>query len=185
MSRTLPFAAVLGAVATLATLDVAAAQQPLAPVQVRATATDRNSALVEDLEGDAATYAGRPRHWREAAHLYQRAADLRGAGPLAAANWRMAAWAYVGVQDLGNGRAMMEYAAECAASYGDVERAANAFIDAALIALADGRDDRVGLLVNKARMMTASPLLMPDQREAILRRIGDEPGLVRAADVQR
>jgi hypothetical protein len=89
----------------------------------------------------------------------------------------MSAWAYAAVNDFGSARSMMEHAAEAAASVGDVERSANSYVDAAIIALAGNREDRLDGLLKKTRSLLGSPVLPEPARNIILRRIGEEPRL--------
>jgi hypothetical protein len=153
------------------------------PVRVEATAPTReirNNAQADKLESWANKFYNNPREFGMGARLYERAAVLRGDDPRAVQSWRMAAWLYSHARDMRNARAAMEQAADRAASGGDVERAANSYVDAVLIALASGRDDHVSSLLRKTRALLGSPVLPADRRAAVLRRIGGETRLAQA-----
>ena len=60
---------------------------------------------------------------------------------------------------------------------GDVERAANSYIDAILLAMEARRPEPVPGLLVKTRAVLHSPLLPAERREAILRRIGEDSRL--------
>ena len=173
-------------VAALIVPGLAAAQSAptrVQPVRVEATALTRearNNARADTLESWANTFYNTPREFQTAARLYERAAALRADDPRAVHSWRMASWLYSHARDMGNARVAMEHAAERAAGVGDVERAANSYVDAVLIALADNRGDRVSGLLRKTRGLLGSPLLPADRRAAVLRRIGDETRLAQA-----
>ena len=171
-------AALVAAVA-LATPGTAAAQQQLPPARVVAPAVLDN-ARADTLERWAASMYSTRWQLPRAARLHERAAALRGDDPRAVQSWRMAAWLYSATGDHGQGRAMMERAAASAMAVGDVERAANAYVDAALIALEAGRADKAPPLLRKTRVVLGSPLLPDDRRAAILRRIGEETRLAQA-----
>ena len=173
----------LAAAGTLLVPVSVVAQAPLAPVRVQVPAVTRdarNNARADTLESWADRFYNTPRQWARAAQLYERAAQLRGDNPRAVTSWRLAAWLYSAARDPGKARVMMEHAAESAAAGGDVERAADSYIDAALIALTSRRVDRVPGLLHRTRVVLGSPLLSAERRAAILRRIGEEPRLAEA-----
>lgn len=102
---------------------------------------------------------GSPSRFIDAARLLKRAAKLRGEDPRAATNFRSAAWMYSAAGQNSSAREMMELAAERSLVVGDVEQAATSFIDAAELALASGREDKVPLLIRRARAAVKSPLI--------------------------
>ena len=165
--------------AALAAPAAAAAQQAFATVHIEAGAAGRDNARADTLESRAAALYHNPRQWLEVARLHRRAARLRGDDPRAAASYRMSAWSYAAVRELDIAYQMMRYAAEAAARAGDVERSAGSYVDAAIISVAGDRPDRVGGLLEKTRVLLESPVMPPEARTAILRRIGDEPTLAR------
>lgn len=131
-------------------LDRVASVVPPVRVTAPPTRQARDNARADTLEAWANTHYNTPRGYRAAGALYERAAALRGDDPRAVQSWRMAAWFYNAARDP-RARGLMERGAERAAGGGDVERAANAYVDAAVIALADGRGDQVPGLLRKAR----------------------------------
>lgn len=159
----------------------ARAQQSLEPVQVRGAgsriANPQADALAREAEGHYAT----PKRWREAARLHRRAAELHGEDPQAVPQLRMAAWLYSASRDFASARTMMERAGERAAAVGDIDAAAHAYVDAALFAIDDGREDRLPGLVQRARVLADAPLLPEARRAAILQRIDGAPRLASIA----
>lgn len=168
-------AALIAAVA-LAVPSTAVAQQRLPPMRVFATAQGDN-ARADTLERWAASMYDARWQWPNAARLHERAALLRGYAPRAVASWRMSAWLYSAADNNGRARTMMERAAASAAAGGDVERAANSYIDAILLAMEARRPEPVPGLLVKTRAVLHSPLLPAERREAILRRVGEDSRL--------
>jgi hypothetical protein len=68
----------------------------------------------------------------------------------------------------------MVKAAEQAAMAGRIEEAAYAYIDAALIAVADNREDKVPALLSRVQALLSAPSLSEDRRSKILERIHAE-----------
>ena len=144
-------------------------QGVLAPVRV----TVDQGVEADALDRQAAERYGTPREWRTAARLHERAAALRGpADASASESLEMAAHLYRAAGDLGKARSAMERAASHAAARGDVVTAANAYVDAGLLALENGRDDQVATLARKAETIAYSPLLSELQRATIMNRVG-------------
>ncbi len=172
--------AMFAAVALLAivvTPGVTHAQQALDPVKVHAGSSKIANPAADALSAQAREHYATPKRWREAARLHRRAAELHGDDPQAVAQWRMAAWLYGASRDYASARAMMERAGDQAASVGDIDAAANAYVDAALFAINDGREDRLPTLVQRARVLADAPLLPEARRSAILQRIDGAPRL--------
>jgi hypothetical protein len=144
----------------------------------------RENARADELEAAATALSNSPREWRTKAQLHRRAAALRGDDPQAAQSWRLAAWAYSAVGDLGNARVMMERAAARAAARGDVELAANSYVDAALIAVEAKRNDQVPALLRKTLLLLGSPVFPADRRADVLWRMGGEAGIAQACNPQ-
>ena len=153
---------------------------PAAHAQVRdpilITAAAANS-RADTLEARLETLLGTPDTWREAAKLQRRAAELRGDDPRATKSWSRAGWFYAGTRDYGLARQMHERAAQHAMAGGDVERAAQCLIDAALVALEDQRTDLVPRFVQRTRRLADSPLLTAAQRSTIIERVEGAPRL--------
>ena len=148
------------------------AQQPLAPVQVEATTISEDRKLADELDSAAAALRGFPKRYFEGGQLHRRAAFLRGNDSAAVSSFRSAAWMFSAAGANAHARGMMELAAERAADVGDVERAANCLIDAALLAAAGGREDKVPELLGRLHAILTSPLLAEDRRADILQRVG-------------
>lgn len=169
-----PRVAGLGVCALLAMFIVpssAAAQQPLSPVQIEAERSASENARADTLEEWARALYSTPSRIREAAQLHQRAAMIRGNDVRAVASYRSAAWAYSAAGNNGLATKLMVKAAEQAAMAGRIEEAANAYVDAALIAVADNREDKVPTLLTRMHAVLSAPLLPEDRRAKILERI--------------
>jgi hypothetical protein len=176
----------VGVLVSLTTvLAPAAAQQPLSTVEVHAARTASEIARADTLEAKARAMYSTPRWYREAARLHRRAAMIRGSDPSAVASFRSAAWLYSVAGSNGIARTMMERAAERATAVGDVESAANSYIDAAFLAIASSREEQVPRLLSQTRAVLSSPLLTEDRRRSILQRVGGSPQLARLDSADR
>lgn len=177
----------IGVCAVLAALiipPVATAQQSLSAVQVEAERTRTENARADALEEFARTLYSTPWRYREAAELHQRAAMIRGDDPRSVDSYRSAAWAYSSARNNGLATRMMVKAAEHAAKVGRIEEAANAYIDAALLALANDREDKVPALLSRMHTVLSAPLLPEERRMKILARVGSDTRVARL-DPQR
>ena len=123
--------------AMLVVPDTAGAQQPLSPVEVEASRAESENARADALEAYARTLYSTPKRFAEAARLHQRAAQIRGSDPRAAASFRSAALVYSAIGNNGLATKLMAKAGEQAALSGRIEEAANFYIDAALLAVED------------------------------------------------
>ena len=156
------------AIAICAAPTIVAAQQPVPLDPVRVTATSR----AEQLEAEAAALPTMTKELRKAASLYERAAEARAPQDVArATNLRQAAYHRYYAGDTRAGGQLMERAAQQSAATGDVALAANAYIDAALIANERAETDRALDLGRKAELLVNSPLLDETQRAGLLGRI--------------
>ncbi len=149
-----------------ATID-ASAQQTLAPVRVTASVeqADRLAAEAELLSRELSNF-------KKAAALYEKSANARSVGDAKAySHFRSAAFLRYDAGDKRAGLSLMEKAAQRAADLGDVIAAANAYIDAAIIAgeMRDG--GRAQELSRRAALLAKSPLLDGSQRSALLVRM--------------
>lgn len=158
--------------ASLATSGDAQQPLPLPPVQIEGTVASEQKTLADRLDAEAAALRGSPKRYFEAGQLHRRAALLRGNDSAAVSSFRSAAWMFSAAGENGHARVMMEKAAERAADVGDVERAANCLIDAALLAAASGREDKVPGLLGRMHALLTSPLLADERRSSILQRVG-------------
>lgn len=156
---------------SLAVATPALAQVSLSPVKVVSSFATRASARADTIEVRAAALVARKSAWREAAKLYRSAAELRSDDPRAAESFRMSAWLYAASGNRGLARQMLAKAGEASAATGDPVRAAHAYIDAAFAAAEDGRNDLVGGLLSKARVLAGADALSADQQLEILRRL--------------
>ncbi len=161
--------ATLAAVAALAVSAVPGTAQT-------ATAIDGTAqAKAAELQQQAAQIAQTSKDWSRAASLYRRAAELQGDDPAAAKNFRMAGvLAYYSGNERESTRDLTR-AGETALEWGDVAMAARWFLDAAWVAHRDGNGSRAVELAHRAERLTRSPLLLREERAALLSRIADGP----------
>ncbi|MCL7962605.1 MAG: hypothetical protein M8860_07110 [marine benthic group bacterium] len=117
-----------------------------------------------------------PERWGEAADLHRQAAEnlqKNDAGQFF--GYSRAALLYFHAGELAAARRSMEDAAEVAEATGDVLTAANAFVDAAFIAVAEDYDGKQREFVGEARELIESPVLSVEDRAAVLARIEGAP----------
>lgn len=164
---------VLALLAILAIPAAVTGQQALSPVQIEARRASQANERADLLEARAEQLRASPRWYLDAARLYRRAALLRGTDARAVGNFRSAAWMYSAVGNNGLASQLMEKAAERAAAVGGVEDAANAYIDAAFLAVASSREDKVPAILGRMHAVLSSPLLPETRRSSILQRIGE------------
>jgi hypothetical protein len=125
-----------------------------------------------------------PERWNEAADLHRKAAEnlpKNDAGQYF--GYSRAALLYFYAGNLPAARRSMEDAAEVAEATGDVLTAANAFVDAAFIAVAEDYAGKRREFVGDARELIESPVLGDEDRAAILARIEGAPAGVESARV--
>ena len=178
-------AASLGACVLIAAAPTVKAQHQLSPVQIESDRLARQNARADTLEEQARTMYSNARWYVDAARLHRRAAALRGNDPRAVASFRSAAWLYsvAGMHQVG--RDMMEQAADRAKTVGDVEGAANSYIDAAFLAIASGREDQVPAILRRVHAVLGSPILPAERRTTVLQRIGGASQLARLDSAAR
>jgi hypothetical protein len=157
--------------ATLIVPSMSAAQQELSRVQVDAQRAENENARADKLEEHARELYSTPSRFREAAKLHQRAALIRGSDPRSAASFRSAAFAYNAARDNGLATQMMMKAAEQAALTGRIEEAADYYVDAALLAVEDSREDKVPAILSRMYAVLSAPLFPEDRRSEILDRV--------------
>jgi len=154
-----------GALLTLSSAPAAVlAQQTLDPVHVTATPTQQADALHEQ----ALALPTETRFAKRAARMHERSAALRAEGDTKTAEClRTAGYLRYYSGDRRAGANLLAQAAERSAETGDVVRAANAFIDAAIIAgeLSDTR--RAIDLRTRAELLATSPLISDADRTAL------------------
>jgi hypothetical protein len=114
-----------------------------------------------------------------AARLYRRAAGLRPPDDvIAVRDLELSARLSFYRKDPQTARFVMIEAAERAARMGDVLRSAHAFVDAAHIAATLGDPASARLLLERARLLSASPLLSTEARAYLSVRIGPQPTVI-------
>lgn len=151
--------------------SAAGAQQEFTPVEIAAARSETENARADALEEVARTMYATPRKFQEAAQLHSRAAMIRGADPKSVESLRSAAWLYSAARNNGLATQMMVKAGEYAAQAGRIEDAAHSYIDAALLAVADNREDKVPEILSRMRVVLSAPLLPANRRAKILERI--------------
>lgn len=111
------------------------------------------------------------RNWKEAARLFEDAADLRSPDDATAIRELMLAGQlrhYVG--SLGRAQENLETAAELALSYGRVLESAELFLKAAFVAQERGEARDMAALAGSARRLASSPHLTQEECDCILDR---------------
>lgn len=117
-----------------------------------------------------------PARWEEAGELHEAAArelTRNDAGQFFGFNRAALLYLYAG--ETGRSRRAMEKAASVAEATGDILTAANSWVDAAFIAVAEGFAGKRRQFVAKARSLAESDLLSTDESAAILARIDGAP----------
>ena len=153
-----------GLLAFAAAPAAASAQQALAPVNVTVAPSARAESLVAKAQALPTTVD----QFSKSARLYELAAASRAPGDAqAAAELRRAAFFRYYAGESRASVSLMERAAEHAAALGDVVGAANAYIDAALMAVDARLADRAKDLGRRAELLAESPMLDSTQRSAL------------------
>jgi hypothetical protein len=134
-------------------------------------------AAAEEMEALAYDMILGGRGWDSAAGLYRRAAELRGPeDPRSAMDLQLAGYIHF---YRSRGAAAVESLTESGEAFlalGDVQGAAEAFIDGAWVATHLGSPAEAMALAERAKLLTRSPLLAADERFALARRLGATPG---------
>ena len=124
------------------------------------------------LREEAISLFSQPKQWKKAVRLLEESAELRDASDPAAYECLMYAGRIrASIGDLKGARASLEKAAAQALARGQVVDAANALIDAAHAAVALKDADGARSLVDRAALLTQSPLLSVEQRSSLKARI--------------
>jgi hypothetical protein len=114
--------------------------------------------------------------WEEAVGLYSRAAELRGTDDVkSAGNMRLAGYIHYYRGRPQSSVLELTQAGEAFLALGDVEGAAESLIDGAWVAMQAGMSAQALDLAERARRLTRSPLLQPEERSALARRLGTPP----------
>jgi len=125
-----------------------------------------------------------PERWGEAADLHRKAAEQlldNDAGQFFGFSRASLLYFYAG--ETGEARRSMERAARVAEATGDVLTAANAWVDAAFIAVAEGYAGKTREFVAEARTLVDSDLVSDEARAGILARIEGAPAGAASARV--
>lgn len=154
----------VAAAAALAAAPAVAAQEAAGP----RPQPDR----AEQLREDAASLYSQPRQWRRAARMLEQSAALREATDAGAYSCLlMAGRLHAAMGDHSTARQRYEDAAAQALARGDVVSAAHAFVDAAHASALERQPDAARSFIDRASLLTASPLMTAQQVEQIARRI--------------
>lgn len=158
---------------TVAALAILSAAPVLAVQGAEASVRpDPEPDKAEQLRERAEALFSQPKQWKKAVRLLEQSAELRAADDPEAYDCLMYAGRIrAALGDVKGARINLEKAAEHALARGEIIDAANAFIDAAhaAAALKDGRGARE--LVERASLLTRSPLLSLQQRNQLQSRI--------------
>ena len=141
----------------------ASAQQKLPPVRVTASVEYADNLMLR-----AESLSTKLSHFKQAAELFERSAEARtDADPRAVTCLRSAATLRYNSGNKRKGLGLMEKAGDRAIRLGDVVTAANAYIDAAVIASELRQGERARELGERAVLLAKSPLLTAEQRGAL------------------
>jgi ATP/maltotriose-dependent transcriptional regulator MalT len=166
----------LGVVAASAAVIVAAAPAAAQDRPSYELPAIEVSVLQTDLHQTAISLYELPAFWELAADLHRQAADnlpRNDAGQFFGFN--RAAVLYFHAGEFDEARRAMEDAAEVAEATGDVFVAANTYVDAAFIAIAEGYAGKKREFVREARDLAQSAALTQEERAEILARIEGAP----------
>lgn len=131
-----------------------------------------NSEKARELKAQAEALFSQPKQWKKAVRLLEQSASMRDASdPEVYSCLLYAARIQANLGDMDGAQQNLQKAAEHAMARGAVVEAAHAFIDAAHVAVANNDGQAARELVERAKLLTASPLLTAEQRDQITRRI--------------
>jgi ATP/maltotriose-dependent transcriptional regulator MalT len=143
-----------------------------AQTSARFASVETNVARAAELEAQATAMYHSPRDYKRAAKLHEEAAELRPAGDrIRVDDLRQAARLYHYTGSTLKARELMVQAAEDAHAAGDVVAAAESYLDAAFLYFEAGMPNEVTKLVEKAELLSKSPLISSSDRKMILSRI--------------
>jgi hypothetical protein len=170
---------------TMRLLEVVTASAAVLVAVAPVTAQDRPSyelpaievaVLQNDLHQVAISLYELPAFWELAADLHKRAADdlpRNAAGQFF--GYSRAAVLYFHAGEFVDSRRAMEDAAEVAEATGDVYTAANAYVDAAFVAIAEGYAGKKREFVREAIELADSEWITAEEKADILARIDGAP----------
>lgn len=155
-----------GAILVAGVLAVSPATAQSDDYQLRLEQASSLEALADEAARDLQTFD-------EAARLYRKAAEVRGHSPESVQNRILAAHLDYYLGDHSDAADGLADAAETAMSWDDVRTAAHAFLDAAWVALEDGRNRLARRLALEADRLSHSPLMARTDRQLVQSRIAD------------
>jgi len=164
------------------TMMVMAAMVLAAPVSadarvmtdVAATSPEPDVDRARELKTQAEALFSQPKQWRRAVRLLEESASLREAQDReAGVCLALAGRLRDALGDYSGARATLAKAGDHALARGSVLEAAHAYLDAAHVAIKEKNADEARELVEKALLLSASPLLSAEQKEAVTRRVAE------------
>jgi hypothetical protein len=157
-------------------ISIGASALPAAAVQGSARVEVPNmkpdALRASEMRAEAEHYFSAPRYWRCAARLLERSVDYRT--PEDAETYRtliVAGNLRAAMGEYNTAQANFERAAHHAAARGAVLDAAHGYINAAHAAVKGGNGHQAGRLVERARLLSSSPMLSEAQKTQITRRL--------------
>jgi tetratricopeptide (TPR) repeat protein len=174
----------LGSLAAAATLLAAAGAADAQEREMYELPALEVTAFQSPLNRQAMELYETPSRWEEAGELHERAAKVLPKNDAAAYfGFQRAAVLYFYAGNTARSRKTMERAAEVAEATGDVFTAANTWVDAAFLAIAEGYAGKKREFVRNAEALAGSTLLSDADRDVILARIDGSPASPQAARV--
>jgi hypothetical protein len=144
---------------------------PVAATQSDDTKTI-DPARADQLDREASALYGNPDQWKKASSLHEEAAELRAPeDPRLLIDLEIAASLAAHVSDFDRAERLMSELADAAAAVGDVERAAHSYLTAALMAVKTDDGRHAQTWVEKARLLSFSPLLSDEAAGGIRSRL--------------
>ena len=166
--RALPLGALLGVIAA----PLAASAQQMPPTIVTASAVSEARALHEEAVAMGHAGTSRPKDMKRQAAMHLRAARLRGdEHPDNQECLHTAANLLYSAGSTRDAFEVLKRAADQAMSRGDVVSAAGAYLDAGLLATQLRQPEEAWRLGHKGELLAGSPLLSPEQRDALRARV--------------
>ncbi|HUF49350.1 MAG TPA: hypothetical protein VMN60_00865 [Longimicrobiales bacterium] len=155
-----------------ATMPVSAWQHDDVTMVARMAPPRDNLDRARELRQQAEALFSEPRQWRKAARLLEQSAELREASD--AEGYICLLYAgriQAALGDLNGARQNLEKAAQQALTRGSIVEAAHAYIDAAFVAAEAKQAQTAQQLIERATLLTSSPLLSATQKAGLTSRI--------------
>ena len=164
-----------GLIALAAVAAVAGAPSRVHAQETANVLVGESSTVAMELEGRALESLT-TQHLAAAARLYRRAAEIRGDGDIKSAeNLHTVGYLEYYAGELQNAVVTLRSAGEAYLALGDVERAAEMFIDGAWVAASAGMIPEMHALRDRGMLLTRSPLLDAPERVALVQRLDRVP----------